>query len=75
MITFGENSGRAVTGVGTFECRMCFYVDGLKGNFISITQLCAACYKVLFNYHEGKVFESENKIVLSAFRENDIYMV
>ena len=80
MVTFGENIGRAILGVGTFECRTfklkaVFYVEGLKGNFNSISQLCDVGYKVLFIHHEGKVFDVEKKIMLSALRENDIYMV
>ncbi|CAI9300707.1 unnamed protein product [Lactuca saligna] len=51
MVTFGDNSGRAVPGVGTFECitikpEDVLYVEGLKGNFISISQLCDAGYKI-----------------------------
>ena len=80
MVTFGDNSGMVVIGVGTFECRIIklkdvFYVEGLKGNFISISQLCDVGYKVLFNHHEGKMFNSENKIVLTALRDNNIYKI
>lgn len=70
MEVFGDNNGRAVVGVGTFECdtvklKDMFYVEGLKGSFISISQLCDTGYKVHFDFHEEKVFNSENKIELT----------
>lgn len=73
MVVFGDNSGRAVMGFEAFE-RMkiklndVLYVEGLKGNFISISQLCDTSYKVLYDCHEGKVFDSENQIVLTGLR-------
>ena len=80
MVTFGDNSGMVVIGVGTFECRIIklkdvFFVEGQQDNFISISQIWDGSYKVLFNRHVGKVVDSENKIMLIAIRENDIYMV
>ena len=77
---FGDNNKRVVSSVGTFKCgtfklKDVFYAQGLKGNFISISQLCDVRYKVLFNHHEGKVFDADYKIVLFALKEHDIYMV
>lgn len=67
-------------GVGAFECsafklKNVFYVKGLKSNLISISQLCNACYKVLFDYNEGKVIDSKNEIVFTTLRDNNIYML
>lgn len=79
-VVFGDKNEEVVIGVGTFERRAfklneVVYVKGLKSNHISISQLCDAGYKVLFDCHEGKVFDSKNKIVLISFRDNNIYMV
>ena len=60
MVTFSVNSGRAVTGVEILECKMIklaevFYIEGLKGNFISSNQLFDVCKKGFINRHKGKV--------------------
>ena len=79
-MVFSDNNEEVVMGVGTFECRAfklkdVFYVKGLKNNLISISKLCNVGYKVLFDFHEVKFFDSKNKIVLTSLRDNNIYML
>ena len=80
IVVFSDNSEGIVMGVETFECKTfkrenVFYVKGLKSNLISISQVCDAGYKVIFNCNEGKVIDSKNKIVLIALLDNNIYLL
>ena len=51
------------------------YVKGLKHNLVSISQLCDADYEVHFNKKERKVLDSKMIHVLTANRQNDIYVL
>ncbi|GJR53826.1 retrovirus-related pol polyprotein from transposon TNT 1-94 [Tanacetum coccineum] len=51
------------------------YVNGLKHNLISISQLCDANFKVLFTKTQGTIFNKNNEVVLVAPRRRDVYVI
>ncbi|GJW69674.1 retrovirus-related pol polyprotein from transposon TNT 1-94 [Tanacetum coccineum] len=51
------------------------YVNGLKHNLISISQLCDANFKILFTKTQGTIFNQNNKVVLIALRRRDVYVI
>ncbi|GKC34136.1 retrovirus-related pol polyprotein from transposon TNT 1-94, partial [Tanacetum coccineum] len=51
------------------------YVNGLKHNLISISQLCDANYKVLFTKTQGTIYNQNDKVVLIAPRRRDVYVI
>ncbi|GJW86835.1 retrovirus-related pol polyprotein from transposon TNT 1-94 [Tanacetum coccineum] len=51
------------------------YVNGLKHNLISISQLCDANFKVLFTKTQGTIFNQNDEIVLIAPRRRDVYII
>ncbi|GJX06047.1 retrovirus-related pol polyprotein from transposon TNT 1-94 [Tanacetum coccineum] len=51
------------------------YVNGLKHNLISISQLCDANYKVLFTKTLGTIYNQNDEVVLIAPRRKDIYVI
>ncbi|KAL4562224.1 hypothetical protein LXL04_034422 [Taraxacum kok-saghyz] len=80
VVTYGDNSKGQTKGFGTIKCKSVefknvSYVKGLKHNLVSISQLCDADYEVHFNKKEGKVIDSKMVPVLTANRQNDIYVL
>lgn len=78
-VTFGDNSKGFTKGHGTlkynsFKFFKVSYVKGLKYNLIAISQLCIVDYDVYFNKKECMIVDW-NKVVLSAKRQEDIYIV
>ncbi|GJU21206.1 retrovirus-related pol polyprotein from transposon TNT 1-94 [Tanacetum coccineum] len=51
------------------------FVNGLKYNLISISQLCDAKYIVQFDDKQGTIFNANKENVLIAPRRNDIYVL
>ncbi|GJY53054.1 retrovirus-related pol polyprotein from transposon TNT 1-94 [Tanacetum coccineum] len=51
------------------------YVNGLKHNLISISQLCDANFKVLFIKTQGTIFNQNGEVVLIAHRRRDVYVI
>nr|GEW82931.1 retrovirus-related Pol polyprotein from transposon TNT 1-94 [Tanacetum cinerariifolium] len=51
------------------------YVNGLKPNLISISQLCDANYKVLFTKTQGTIYNQNDEVVLIAPRKEDVYVI
>ncbi|GKC36564.1 retrovirus-related pol polyprotein from transposon TNT 1-94 [Tanacetum coccineum] len=51
------------------------FVNGLKYNLISISQLCNAKYIVQFDDKQGTIFGADKEIVLIAPRRNDVYVL
>src|SRR6187200_3024829 len=79
-VTYGDNSKGKTKGFGTIKCKSVefknvSYVKGLQHNLISISQICDADYEVHFNKKEGKVIDSKMVPVLTANRQNDIYVL
>ena len=59
-VVFGDNSTGQTEGYGSLtnglvKLSKVAYVNGLKHNLISISQLCDADYKVLLDKHQGTV--------------------
>ncbi|GKD63929.1 hypothetical protein Tco_1306037 [Tanacetum coccineum] len=77
-VVFGDDSSGDTEGYDSVKCnRITFtkvaYVNGLKNNFISISQLCDANYKVLFINTQGTIYNQNDKVVLIAPRRRDVY--
>ncbi|GJV06250.1 retrovirus-related pol polyprotein from transposon TNT 1-94 [Tanacetum coccineum] len=51
------------------------FVDGLKYNLISISQLCDAKYIVQFDEKKGPIFNSNKEVVMIAPRVRDVYVL
>ncbi|GJS48632.1 hypothetical protein Tco_0598753 [Tanacetum coccineum] len=79
-VVFGDNSSGDTEGHGSINCtRINFtrtaYVNGLKHNLISISQLCDANFKVLFTKTQGTILNQNDEVVLIAPRRRDVYVI
>ena len=79
-VTFGDNAtgttkGYGVLTNGTLSFSKVAYVEGLKHNLISISQLCDADYTVTFNKQMGTILDRNGKTVLTAPRNKDVYIL
>ncbi|GJR01564.1 retrovirus-related pol polyprotein from transposon TNT 1-94 [Tanacetum coccineum] len=79
-VIFGDNSSRDTKGYGLVNCNgitftKVAYVNGLKHNLISISQLCDANYKVLFTKTQGSILNEKDEVVLIAPRRRDVYVI
>ena len=55
----GKTEGYGVLNNGQVKFRRVAYVNGLKYNLISVSQLCDDGYQVLFNISQGIVFNKD----------------
>ncbi|GKC53995.1 retrovirus-related pol polyprotein from transposon TNT 1-94 [Tanacetum coccineum] len=79
-VVFGDNSSGVTKGYGLVNCNgitftRVSFVNGLKHNLISISQLCGANFKVLFTKTEGTIFNQNNEVMLIALRKRDVYVI
>ncbi|GJR75386.1 retrovirus-related pol polyprotein from transposon TNT 1-94 [Tanacetum coccineum] len=79
-VVFGDNSSCITEGYGSINCggiifTKVTFVNGLKYNLISISQLCDAKYTVQFNDKQRTIFNANKEIVLIAPRRNDVYVI
>ncbi|GKB80854.1 hypothetical protein Tco_0947749, partial [Tanacetum coccineum] len=79
-VVFRDDSLRDTEGYGSINCNgITFtrfaYVNGLKHNLISISQLCDANFKVLFTKTQGTIFNQNDDVVLIAPRIRDVYII
>ena len=81
-MTFGDNSKGHIEGVGSIGNHSSIlidnvlYVNGLKHNLLSISQLCDKGFNVLFDSNVFKIINIEtNKTMLIGHRIGNIYMV
>ncbi|GKE17891.1 retrovirus-related pol polyprotein from transposon TNT 1-94 [Tanacetum coccineum] len=79
-VVFGDDSSGDTEGYGLVNCNgitftRVAYVNGLKHNLISISQLCDANYKVLFTKTQGTIFNQKDEVVLIAPRRRDVYVI
>ncbi|GJS51287.1 retrovirus-related pol polyprotein from transposon TNT 1-94 [Tanacetum coccineum] len=79
-VVFGDNSSCITEGYGLINCggvvfKKVAFVNGLKYNLISISQLCDAKYIVQFDDKQGTIFNANKEIVLIAPRRNDVYVL
>ncbi|KAA0048228.1 gag-pol polyprotein [Cucumis melo var. makuwa] len=76
-VTFGDGAKREIIAKGNIDkddlprLNDVRYVDGLKGNLISISQLCDQGYKVSFDDIGCVVMNKENQICMSGKRQAD----
>ncbi|GJU56843.1 hypothetical protein Tco_1234609 [Tanacetum coccineum] len=79
-VVFGDNSSGETEGYGSVKYNgitfiMVAYVNGLKHNLISISQLCDANFKVLFTKTQESIFNQNNEVVLISPRRRDVYVI
>ncbi|GKB15365.1 retrovirus-related pol polyprotein from transposon TNT 1-94 [Tanacetum coccineum] len=79
-VVFGDNSSCITEGYGSINCGSIIFtkvafVNGLKYNLISISQLCDAKCIVQFDDKQGTIFNANEEIVLIAPRRNDVYVL
>ncbi|GJV52315.1 retrovirus-related pol polyprotein from transposon TNT 1-94 [Tanacetum coccineum] len=79
-VVFGGDSLGDTEGYGSVNCNgitftRVAYVNGLKHNLISISQLWDANYKVLFIKTQGTIYNQNDEVVLIAPRRRDVYVI
>ncbi|GKC04277.1 retrovirus-related pol polyprotein from transposon TNT 1-94, partial [Tanacetum coccineum] len=79
-VVFGDNSSCITEGYGSINCggivfSKVAFVNDLKYNLISISQLCDANYIVQFDDKQGIIFNANKEIMLIALRRNDVYFL
>ncbi|GJW60283.1 retrovirus-related pol polyprotein from transposon TNT 1-94 [Tanacetum coccineum] len=79
-VVFGDDSLGDREGYGLVNCNgitftKVAYVNGLKHNLISISQLCDANFKILFTKTQGTIFNQNDEVVLIAPRRRDVYII
>jgi hypothetical protein len=76
-ITFGDGSQAKVIGNGQIEIpgievsQKALYVEGLKANLLSISQLCGDDFVVQFSKKECNIFNNNGKWLMEGERTND----
>nr|GEU34023.1 retrovirus-related Pol polyprotein from transposon TNT 1-94 [Tanacetum cinerariifolium] len=78
-VVFGDKSSCIIKGYGSINnggivFTKVAFINGLKYNLISISQLCNAKYIVQFDDKKGIIFNSNKEIVLIAPKRNDVYI-
>ncbi|GKA61313.1 retrovirus-related pol polyprotein from transposon TNT 1-94 [Tanacetum coccineum] len=73
-VVFGDDSTCTSEGYGSIKCNgivftKVAFVNGLKYNLISISQLCDAKYIVQFDKKRGTIFNSNKEVVMIAPRD------
>ncbi|GJT70573.1 retrovirus-related pol polyprotein from transposon TNT 1-94 [Tanacetum coccineum] len=79
-VVFRDDSTYVIEGYGSIKCNgivftKVTFVNGLKYNLISISQLCDAKYIVQFDEKRGTIFNSNKEIVMIAPRVRDVYVL
>ncbi|KAK8913644.1 hypothetical protein KSP39_PZI023491 [Platanthera zijinensis] len=73
--SFGTTKGYGAVKIGPVTFKKVAYVEGLKHNLISISQLCDEGYQVTFNKAICNVKSVDNTTVLTGNRRGNIYLV
>ncbi|GKB09289.1 retrovirus-related pol polyprotein from transposon TNT 1-94 [Tanacetum coccineum] len=73
--TSGDTEGYDLVNYNGITFTRVAYVNGLKHNLISISQLCDANFKFLFTKTQGTIFNQNDEVVLIAPRKIDIYVI
>ncbi|GJZ72439.1 retrovirus-related pol polyprotein from transposon TNT 1-94 [Tanacetum coccineum] len=79
-VVFGDDSSGHTEGYVLVNCNgitftRVAYVNGLKHNLISISQLCDTNFKVLFTKTQRNIFNQNDEVVLIAPRSRDVYII
>ncbi|GJR52520.1 retrovirus-related pol polyprotein from transposon TNT 1-94 [Tanacetum coccineum] len=77
---FGDDSTCTTEGYGFIKCNgivftKVAFVNGLKYNLISISQLCDAKYIIQFDEKGGTIFNSNKEVVMTTLRVRDVYVL
>ncbi|GJU49096.1 retrovirus-related pol polyprotein from transposon TNT 1-94 [Tanacetum coccineum] len=80
LLTLMEEVKGDIEGYGSVSCNgitftRVAYVNGLKHNLISISQLCDANFKVLFTKTRGTIFNQNDEVVLIGPKRKDVYII
>ncbi|GJR44455.1 retrovirus-related pol polyprotein from transposon TNT 1-94 [Tanacetum coccineum] len=79
-VVFGDDSTCTTEGYGSIKCNgivftKVSFVNGLKYNLITISQLCDAKYIVQFDEKRGTIFNSNKEVVMIAPRIIYVYVL
>ncbi|GJT56849.1 retrovirus-related pol polyprotein from transposon TNT 1-94 [Tanacetum coccineum] len=79
-VVFGDDSTCITEGYGSIKCNgivltKVAFVNCLKYNLVSISQLCDAKYIVQFDEKRGTIFNSNKEVVMIALRVRDVYVL
>nr|GEU39284.1 retrovirus-related Pol polyprotein from transposon TNT 1-94 [Tanacetum cinerariifolium] len=79
-VVFGDDSTCTTEGYGSIKCNgivfiKVAFVNGLKYNLISISQLCDAKYIVQFDEKRRTIFNSKKEVIIIAPRIRDVYVL
>ncbi|GKB11060.1 retrovirus-related pol polyprotein from transposon TNT 1-94 [Tanacetum coccineum] len=79
-VIFGDDSSGDTEGYGLVSYNgitftRVAYVNSLKHNLISISQLCDANFKVLFTKTQGTIFNQNDKVILITPKIRDVYVI
>ncbi|GJQ89141.1 retrovirus-related pol polyprotein from transposon TNT 1-94 [Tanacetum coccineum] len=79
-VVFGDDSSGDTEGYGSVNCNgitftRVAYVNGLKHNLISISQLCDANFKVLFTKTQGTIFNQNDEVVLLCLQGYGCFII
>src|SRR5690606_9929935 len=78
-VTFGDGGQGKIRGVGTTErddlphLINVYFVDGLRENLISISQLCDVGLEVILNSKECRAVDSKGSLVLYGVRSGNTW--
>lgn len=73
-VTFGDGAQGKIRGVGVTKRAdlprliNVYYVDGLRANLISVSQLCDDGFEVIFNRKECRAVDAEENIIMYGVR-------
>ncbi|GKD17764.1 retrovirus-related pol polyprotein from transposon TNT 1-94 [Tanacetum coccineum] len=73
--SLGDTQGHGLVNYNRITFTRISYMNGLKHNLISISQLCDANYKVLFTKTQGTIYNQNEEVVLIAPRRRDVYVI
>ncbi|GKV48955.1 hypothetical protein SLEP1_g55729 [Rubroshorea leprosula] len=80
-VTFGDNGKGIVKGIGEIDNKSIsfddvWYMDGLKHNLLSISQLCGHMLSVVFFKSHCKIIDSRNdKVLFVGKRLKNVYVI
>ncbi|GKE19342.1 retrovirus-related pol polyprotein from transposon TNT 1-94, partial [Tanacetum coccineum] len=79
-VVFGDDSTCTTEGYGSIKYNgivftKVAFVNGLKYNLFSISQLCDANYIVQFDEKRGTIFNSNKEVIMIAPRVRDVYVL
>ena len=80
-VTFGDNSKGVIQGIGIIgnnsktQIKDLLFVEGLKHNLLSISQLCDKDFRICFDAHACHVIDSNTNKVLYIGKRREMCML